>query len=132
MSDLSKRIEELEKGMVVLNQVISTSEETEAKLRVRIEALKLGQQAIALTYQQEITALKEKLSEANKILGMLRKECEIGADGTNLKCTCGRKDCYSMWLNAGDLIYRVYYTDRDAVKEHLASIAALDKGVEGV
>lgn len=67
MSDLSKRIEELEKGMVVLNQVISTSEETEAKLRVRIEALKLGQQAIALTYQHELTkanALIERIELA--------------------------------------------------------------------
>lgn len=41
---------------------------------------------------------------------ILELETEIGADGTTLKCTCGKDDCHKIYCSAGDRIFKVSYT----------------------
>lgn len=67
--------------------------------------------------QSDRTKLENQLSEANatiqslkdengrirEALGLFEKELKIGSDGTNLKCTCSRENCHSLWLSAGDI-----------------------------
>ena len=80
--------------------------------------------------QSDRTKLENQLSEANatiqslkdengrirEALGLFEKELKIGSDGTNLKCTCSRENCHSLWLSAGDIIYRVSYVHSEKLK----------------
>lgn len=80
--------------------------------------------------QSDRTKLENQLSEANatiqslkdengrirEALGLFKKELTIGSDGTNLKCTCSRENCHSLWLSAGDIIYRVSYVHSEKLK----------------
>lgn len=51
-----------------------------------------------------------------KALSLFKPEIRVAADGTNLKCTCGKADCHSLQLSAGDVLYRVSYSDADKLE----------------
>ncbi len=46
------------------------------------------------------------------LMKKFRKELSIGADGTSLKCTCGRLNCHELHLCSGDLVFVLSYVHR--------------------
>ena len=64
----------------------------------------------------EFQSLKDENGRIREALGLFKKELTIGSDGTNLKCTCSRENCHSLWLSAGDIIYRVSYAHTEKFK----------------
>lgn len=65
---------------------------------------------------KQIQSLKDENGRIREALGLFKKELTIGSDGTNLKCTCSRENCHSLWLSAGDIIYRVSYAHTEKFK----------------
>ncbi len=71
-----------------------------------------GQKEVAELIRLARTGLR-----AREAFGLLTEEIKVNADGTHLICSCGRKECHSLWLSSGDVVYRVSYVDIHRFRE---------------
>lgn len=54
-------------------------------------------------------SMRDEADKLQTALKYLEQSLVIGADGTNLRCSCPRPNCHSLWFSAGDVIFTLPY-----------------------
>jgi hypothetical protein len=79
-------------------------------LRAKDEELKAEQE-----WCEEMAKDRDHFAKENarlrELLSLYDEQFRCGADGTKLKCICGKAGCLELNLQAGDVVFKVSYAD---------------------